>query len=296
MHLFDIREGVPELDKAAKERFHTFVAKLLYLAKRVRPDILTAVAFLASRVQSPTTDDQAKLDRVMKYLNGCGDLGIVLKPGSEEVSPLAYVDASYGVHSDGKSHSGMLIALGEGPVFVRSAKQRLVTKSSSEAELVALSDETSQVLWSRDFLIAQGYKAGPATVYQDNMSTIAMAQKGKHASARSRHVHVRYFFIKDRIAAGEVDVKYLQTRDMVADILTKPLQGEQFRKLRAALMNWDYGSPRAKIARGLQGSVGETGIVSRAWQASGGVQREIGDYKLKMAAKKLPVADREVIM
>ncbi len=121
---------------------------------------------------------------------------------------------------------------------MRSSKQRLVAKSSTEAELVAMSDEASQVLWSRDFLIGQGHKLGPTELLQDNQSAIALINKGKHASSRSRHVNIRYFFVKDRINSQELNVAYLNTSDMIADIMTKPLQGEQFRKMRAVLMNW----------------------------------------------------------
>jgi hypothetical protein len=94
------------------------VAKLLYLAKKVRPDILTAVAFLATRVQKPTLHNQAKLMRVLKYLNGTPDRGTVLEPGTV-VEPKAFVDASFAPHADGHSHSGSVITLGKGPIFVR---------------------------------------------------------------------------------------------------------------------------------------------------------------------------------
>jgi hypothetical protein len=237
LHLFDICDEEQQIGATEKERFHTVVAKLLYLAKRARPDILTAVAFLATRVQKPTVHDQGKLMRVLKYLNGTPALGIVLEPGAV-VEPTAFVDASFAPHADGHSHSGSVITLGKGPIFVRSSKQRLVTKSSTEAELVAMSDEASQVLWSRDFLIGQGYKLGPTKLLQDNQSAIALIHKGKHASSRSRHVNIRYFFVKDRINSQELNVAYLNTNDMIADIMTKPLQGEQFRKMRAVLMNW----------------------------------------------------------
>ena len=65
-----------------------------------------------------------------------------------------------------------------------------------------------------------------------------MAEKGRSTSDRTRHINVRYFWIKDRIDTGELELKYLATKDMIADILTKPLQGELFRKLRALLLNW----------------------------------------------------------
>jgi len=112
-----------------------------------------------------------------------------------------------------------------------------VSKSSTEAELIGLSDCATQAIWTRNFLEQQGYKVGPATVYQDNMSTMQLAENGRSTSERTRHIHVRYYFIKDRIDSGEIEIKYMPTKLMIADILTKPLQGELFRALRAMLLN-----------------------------------------------------------
>jgi hypothetical protein len=237
VNLFDIRES-PSLRSADAQVFHSRVAKLLYLAKRVRPDILTAIAFLSTRTKEPVDDDMAKLDRVLRYLNGTKDFGIVLEVG-KNVCVITYADAAYGVHADGKSHSGLSITLGRGAVFVRSAKQKIVSKSSTESELIGLSDSLSQAIWTRDFLIGQGYTMGPATVYQDNMSAIALAAKGKSTSDRTRHIHIRYFFVKDRVDAGEISVEYKPTTMMLADLLTKPLQGDLFRAMRKDLLNWD---------------------------------------------------------
>ena len=86
-------------------------------------------------------------------------------------------------------------------------------------------------------ILHQGYNITAANVYQDNTSTIALAEKGRSTSERTRHVHVRYFFVRDRIQAGEIKISYLPTAEMVADLLTKPLQGELFRKLRNKLLN-----------------------------------------------------------
>ena len=239
-NLFDVREDSPLLNDVRRQLFHSIVAMLLYLAKRVRPDILTAVSFLATRVTKATEDDWTRLMRVLKYLKGDPGTGIVLRPGSGQLKVTASADSAYGVHKDGKSHSGLCIALGEGPIFVRSAKQKIVSKSSTEAELISLTDGCSQVIWSRDFLISQGYEVGPATIYQDNMSTIAMANAGKATSDRTRHIHVRYFFVKDRMESGEIEIQYLNTDEMTADFLSKPLVGAKFQKLKKKLLNWYY--------------------------------------------------------
>ena len=209
------------------------------MAKRTRPDVLLPIQFLATRVTAPTDQDLRKLMRVLKYLNATVDLGIKLTSGAEP-QLRAYIDASYGVHGDGKSHSGMTVTLGGGPIYVKSTKQKIVTKSSTESELVALSDGASVVIWGRDFLLAQGEKLGPAVIYQDNMSTMALVDKGASGSERTKHIKIRYFWVKDRVQSGEIKVEYMPTEEMVADILTKPLQGSKFVTLRNMLLNWVY--------------------------------------------------------
>jgi hypothetical protein len=88
----------------------------------------------------------------------------------------AYVDASYGVHPDMKSHTGCLVTLGAGPIFAKSGSQKLNTKSSTEAELVGMSDSGNQVNWKRNFLSALYYDMPPAAIYQDNMSVLRMVE------------------------------------------------------------------------------------------------------------------------
>jgi hypothetical protein len=207
----------------------------LYVALRCRPDVLLTESFLTSRVSKPTVEDWKKLDRLLMYLNGTRQLGIVLN-ASTGVQVIAHIDASFAVHDNMKSHTGCFITMGVGPVVASSKKQSLVTRSSTEAELVGLADSLPQVIWTRDFLKAQGYDAKPAVVYQDNTSTIALAKKGRSTSPRTRHIAIRYYFVKDREDAGEVIVTHLGTSEIIADGLTKPLQGDAFRVSRDRLL------------------------------------------------------------
>jgi hypothetical protein len=165
-------------------------------------------------------------------------MGRVLE-ASKSLQLLAYVDASYAVHTDYKSHTGGILSLGMGPVFSKTKTQKLNTVSSTECELVAISDMLPQAIWARDWLLAQGYDLGPLTLFQDNTSTIHLANNGKSNAERTRHIAVRYFWVKDRIEAGEVKVEHLGTSDMIADFLSKPLQGDLFRKMRRLLLNWE---------------------------------------------------------
>jgi hypothetical protein len=148
-----------------------------------------------------------------------------------------------------KSHTGGVISLGTGSVHVSSKKQQLMTKSSTEAELVGVSDVLPQILWVRQFLEAQGHGIGKVVLYQDNQSTIALAKKGRSTSARTRHVAIRYFFVKDRVEAGEVVIEYLPTEVMSADIMTKPLQGDLFREMRDRVLGITPHRARAEDGR-----------------------------------------------
>jgi hypothetical protein len=237
--LFDVRDA-PKVTAEESKYFHSHVAKLLYLSKRVRPECLTAVAFLSTRVQCCDIDDMAKLKRLLGYLRGTRDRGIVLRVG-DHLQVRAYIDAAYGVHQDsGKSHTGCALVMGEaGPVFVKSGKQKIVTKSSTEAELVGLSDTASPALHLRHWLTAQGYAMGPVIIYQDNMSCMALIKRGSPASERSRHIGIRHFWLKEKVAEGEVVIEHLGTEQMIANVLTKPVQGAQFVTERQGLTNWD---------------------------------------------------------
>jgi hypothetical protein len=233
--LFEVRES-PALPESKRMEFHSRVAKLLYLARRVRPDLLTAVGFLTTRVQKPTEDDWSKLQRCLGYLNFEPSLGITLEC-TNGINPSGMYDAAYGVHVDGKSQSGSTHTLGKGPISARSRKQKLVAKSSTEAELISASDNVPELIGIRRFLVSQGYALSASTIYQDNMSTMALIAKGRSTSEGSKHIKIRYFFVKQYVDDGELQVVHMPTDDMLADLLTKPLQGTKFRELRNRVMN-----------------------------------------------------------
>ena len=237
--LYDVREAPRATAKEAKW-FHTNVAKVLYLSKRVRPECLTAVAFLTTRVNVCDLDDLAKLKCLLGSIRYTRDRGIILRIG-DRMDVRAYIDAAYGVHQDsGKSHTGCAIVLGRaGPLFSKSAKQKIVTKSSTEAELVGLSDTASQAIHLRNFVIAQGYEIGPAIVYQDNLSCMALMKRGGPGSERSRHINIRHFWLSEKVDQGEVIIENLGTEKMFANVLTKPVQGAQFDRERYGLTNWE---------------------------------------------------------
>jgi hypothetical protein len=237
-HLFEVNETNPtQLDQTTADLFHHIVAKLLFLCKRARPDIQTAVAFLCTRVKSPDHDDYKKLARVIRYLRSTIDMPLTLEAENLQVMKW-WVDSSFAVHPDMRSHTGGAMTLGKGVIYGTSTRQKLNTKSSTECELVGVNDVLPQILWTRYFLEAQGYGANESIVYQDNQSAILLEKNGRASSSkRTRHLNIRYFFVTDRVAAKEVSIQYCPTTEMIADFFTKPLQGALFRTFRDFIMN-----------------------------------------------------------
>jgi len=135
IHLFNTNDGVDKLTEDKAQLFHHILAKLLYLCRRTRQDIQTAVAFLCTRVRNPDKDDYKKLTRVIQYLRATKDITLSIEPNN---SPRWWVDSSYAIHLDMKSHTGIFMTIGKGEAYTASCKQKINTKSSAEAELVAI--------------------------------------------------------------------------------------------------------------------------------------------------------------
>lgn len=242
MNLLEVRATDGDNMKLSEEdgdAYHHMTAKLLFLCKRARPDIQTSVAFLTTRVKDPHLDDYKKLARCMRYLRSTKHLPLTLEADDSHMINW-WADAAFAVHHDKKSHTGGAMSMGKGVIYGASKRQKLNTKSSTEAELVAADDILPQALWTRNFLLAQGYGVKENIMHQDNQSTILLETNGKASSSkRTRHIDIRYFFITDRISRGELTIKYCSTHDMVADYFSKPLQGQPFDKFRDFIINID---------------------------------------------------------
>jgi hypothetical protein len=235
-HLFKVNPRSEPLDSETAVLYHHLTAKLLYLAKRVRPDLQTTVSFLCTRVQSPDVDDWKKLGRCLTFLRDTRDEVFTLSAdGSWTIK--WWVDASYAVHPDMKSHTGATMSLGEGCVYSMSTKQKLNTRSSTEAELVAVNDAMSKILWTRLFIQAQGYRVSDNIVYQDNQSAMLLENNGKLSSSkRTRHLEIRFFYVTDNVGKKHMRIEYCPTDDMLGDFYTKPTQGAKFTKFRGRIL------------------------------------------------------------
>lgn len=225
-----------KLSREKAEIFHTWVAKGLFLSKRGRLDIQPAIAGLTTRVKDPGENDWNDLVRLMKYLNGTRKMTRTLSIDNLNVVKWL-VDASFATHPDFKSHTGAVMRMGIGVIDSMSRKQKLNTRSSTEAELVGVDDAATMIFWTKHFMEAQGYSIEKNILYQDNKSAILLETNGQRsAGKRSRHLNIRYFFMADQVEKGNVIIEHCPTASMTGDFMTKPLQGEKFRQFRKEIM------------------------------------------------------------
>ena len=233
--IFVVNEECEKLPKMQQELFHSLVAKCVYIWKRCKPDWGVAMSFLIKRVKAPDLDDWRKLVHLMDYIIADGDRPLILSAASGDLT--WYVDSAFAVHANGRSHTGGFLHMKKGAVISICGGQKLNTRSSTEAEQVGVDDCMSLILWSRLFLSAQGINVKHNTILQDNKSSILLEINGKASSGkRMRHINIRYFFITDCVRKGQCDIKWIRREDMVADYLTKGLQGAEFRRFRDFIM------------------------------------------------------------
>ncbi len=128
-----------KLSKESSIAFHHLVAKTLYVSKRAKPNVSTAIAFLTTRVRAPGINDWRKLSHLMEYLRVDRLHPLILSANGSGVL-MWYVDASFAVHPNMLSHTGGGLTMGRGFPIVSSTKQKLNTQSSTESELVGVDD------------------------------------------------------------------------------------------------------------------------------------------------------------
>ena len=171
----------------------------------------------------------------MMYLQNTKHLPMILRYGGGEVS--LYIDGAHAVHADMRGHAGAAAIAGRGVVYASSTKTKLNTTSSTETELVAVGEKLPKHIWFRYFRLAQGGTSGEDILYQDNEAAILLQNNGRLSCGKgSKHIHIRYFFITDKINKKEITVRHCPTKEMIADYFTKPLQGSLFKKFRDLIL------------------------------------------------------------
>jgi len=218
-------------EKIDQTQYQSAVGSLLFLSTRTRPDIAYAVSNVARFCAEPTREHWTAVKRILRYLNGTRDLGLLYNKDSSKEC-IGYSDADWaGDLDDRKSTSGYIFQMGGAAISWRSKKQTCVALSTAEAEYMALASTAQEAIWIRQLLSDLKQKSPATVIYEDNQSTICMT-KNPQFHGRAKHIDIKFHFVREQVSKGIIELKYCKTEDMIADIFTKGLNQLQFSKLR----------------------------------------------------------------
>ena len=223
----EVVESTPFASKLMKTRY----------CERTRPELSLPLAVLQTKMRNPNEQDEHLLDRTIAYLEGTKEKSMIIRKSDMKLH--AYMDSAFAVHGNRVSHSGILFTLGKygNSILWKSLKQKTVATSSTEAELIGIFDGLDYLIWTRNVLEFLGYKQGTTTIFQDNTSTITMAYMGRGSSgSRTRHIDIKYFYIKQFLDSKDLEIDHLGRENMVADFFASPRQGSVFRRFRGIIM------------------------------------------------------------
>ncbi|XP_074325473.1 secreted RxLR effector protein 161-like [Apium graveolens] len=211
------------------------IGGLRYLV-HTRPDLAYSVGILSRFMDRPTQLHQGAVKRILRYVKGTIDFGLVYSQDSDNEVLIGYSDSDLaGNIEDRKSTGGMVFYLNKSLITWTSQKQKCVALSSCEAEFMAATAAACQAVWLRK-LLAQitEYDIGPVTLFIDNKSAIDLA-KNPVFHGRSKHIDIRYHFIRECVENGEIIVKHVRSAEQRADFLTKALAAVKFEIMRNLL-------------------------------------------------------------
>jgi hypothetical protein len=215
-----------------KHTYASVVGAIMYAMLGTRPDLAFAIGQLTRFNSNPGPQHVAALKRVLRYLRGSIDFKLTYgaefsgSSGSNNAKlvVLGYCDADWGASiDDRRSVSGTLFNVAGGAVTWQAQRQKSVALSTVEAEYMASCQAAKDAVWLRAFLVGLGLIASaPTNILCDSQGAMALAKNPEHHQ-RSKHIDLRYHFVREQVAGGAITLVYTSTSEMAADQLTKPL-------------------------------------------------------------------------
>jgi hypothetical protein len=226
-------KSTAEIARMAKVPYQEAVGKLMYTALGTRPDIAYAVQVLSRFTKAPGEAHWDAVKRVFRYLKGTRDLWLTYGGASETLE--GFTDADGNMAEDRRATSGYAFIINGGAVSWSAKKQELVTLSTTESEYVGAVHATKEAIWLRS-LISQvfGSQLTATTLFSDNQSAIALASDHQF-HPRTKHIDIRYHFIRWVVEEGKIRLVYCPTADMVADVFTKALPSPKVKHFARSL-------------------------------------------------------------
>jgi hypothetical protein len=246
-------------DTAGPSREHSWnyrsvIGMLTYLASSTRPDIAFAVHQCARFSVAPRRLHELAVRRIVRYLKGTRDKGYILTPSTSPPNLDCFVDADFAgtwttatSHdpSSVKSRTGYVITFASCPVLWCSKLQSEIALSTTEAEYIALSQATRDLIPLRGLLtelstttkLIVGSTVAHSTIFEDNKGCVELALAPK-LRPRTRHIAIKYHHFRSHVEKGHLHIKWIDTKHQLADIFTKPLPHSSFSTLRRKLIGW----------------------------------------------------------
>jgi hypothetical protein len=230
-----------EADQATVKWYQQLIGSLMWPAVHTRPDLAYSVGVLSRYAHNPSPTHCALVKRVLRYIAGTINVGLTFKRSEDQQSEnsdlTGYSDSDFAGLKD-KRHStgGYVFMLADGAISHSSKQQPTIALSSCEAEYMALSEAAKEAIWIRQFLHELEFRNDdqPVLIFADNKGAIDLTTNPLYHK-RTKHIEVRWHWIREMVDRKKITLRYLPTSEMVADGLTKPLPAPAFNKFRTML-------------------------------------------------------------
>ena len=215
------------LGSTDKKIYQSMTGSILYLAQCTRFDLSYAALQLSKACSNPAQVNMTAAKHVLRYLRGNPVLPIVYKRGQFRLA--AFTDSSFGANPDnGRSTTGYLFFLAGGPISYGAKTQTLTAQSTVEAEIQALSYSAREAVYISNFMTELNFKTfGSVPINSDSTGALTVAGNAMH-SQRTKHVALRYFFIRELVLRGQITLHHRPSEHQLADIATKYLPKHRF--------------------------------------------------------------------
>jgi hypothetical protein len=231
---------------ASPSHHHEFMSKVgsaQFPTIITRPDAAKATSYLAQFLSNPGPEHLHAIDQVIVYLNSTRNMAICYRKQTIPPSVQFMSDASYGDNHDRKSSAGYICMIFGGPVDWKASKQKTITTSTTEAELLALSEAGKSLsMWKRLFDTIRFDPGHPVVLLCDNQQTISLLTKeSPQLRTKLRHVDIHHHWLRQEVQAGRISIEWMKTSDMIADGLTKILPRQKHLEFLRMLGMEDIG-------------------------------------------------------
>ena len=219
-----LQKNAGEVDQADVRRYQSIIGSLMYFSRWTRPDIAAAVSLLSRYAKNPGKEHFEQLMHLLGYLKKHPSLGVTMKRNNQITQLKMYADADWAEDPDDrKSTTGFVICVDGNPVIWKSIKQTCISKSTMQAEYVAMGSCFTEGEWTANLLAEVGYKCDRIELYCDNQAAIRVVTRGE-ASGFTKHIGVKLHTLHEAISRNELELSYVKSECNLADIFTKPLE------------------------------------------------------------------------